>query len=573
RWRPDQDDLSGTQRMDPERSPRTYTPKHLADKILQSKSALEGERKQVTVLFADVKGSLELSEQFDAEEWHRILERFFDILTDGVHRFEGTINQYTGDGIMALFGAPIAHEDHAQRAGYAALHTRKALRAYGNELRLRHGLDFPVRMGLNSGEVVVGRIGDDLRMDYTAQGFVVGLAARMEQLAEPGAVLVTEHTAKLLSGYFILRDLGPSKVKGVSEPVRIYELHEVGTWQTRFDLSRARGLSRFVGRDGEMEVLERALARVIAGEGQVVGVVAEAGAGKSRLAYEFTQQCGRRGIRVIIASGVPYWRSVPFLPVLQIVRALCGLNTHDSGDAARRKITGALQWGDETLPEDLPLLFDFVGVNAPNHPRPRGAPEVLQRRLVEVIQRLIQTQALGGPVVLLFEDLHWIDTASAAVLQRLVDTVPRMRARLLVNFRPEYRPGWTQLAHYQQLSLGALGAHAASALLDDLLGRNPTLAPLAARIQERAAGNPFFIEEIVQSLIGTGGLVGRRGGYIPGSITDLVLPATVQDALSARIDRLREGEKELLQAAAVIGREFTEAVLQRVLPQVPLPEA
>src|SRR5262249_8341833 len=239
RWRPDQDDLSGTQRMDPERSPRTYTPKHLADKILQSKSALEGERKQVTVLFADVKGSLELSEQFDAEEWHRILERFFDILTAGVHRFEGTINQYTGDGIMALFGAPIAHEDHAQRAGYAALHTREALRAYGNELRLSHGLDFSVRMGLNSGEVVVRKIGDDLRMDYTAQGFVVGLAARMEQLAEPGAVLVTEHTAKLLSGYFTLRDLGSSNVKGVSEAVRIYELQGVGTWQTRFDMSRA----------------------------------------------------------------------------------------------------------------------------------------------------------------------------------------------------------------------------------------------------------------------------------------------------------------------------------------------
>ena len=275
----------------PERSPRDYTPKHLANRILQSKSALEGERKQVTVLFADVKGSMELAEQVDPEQWHAILERFFGILTAGVHRFEGTVNQYTGDGIMALFGAPIAHEDHAQRACYAALRLREELRSYSDELRLSEGLDFAARIGINSGEVVVGKIGDDLRMDYTAQGHTVGLAARMEVLAPPNGVCVGEATADLAAGYLALRDLGTSDIKGVSEPVRVFELEGIGEILSRFDLSRARGLTRFVGRGRDMPVLDQALEQARSGNGQVVGVVAEAGAGKSRLCFEFAERC------------------------------------------------------------------------------------------------------------------------------------------------------------------------------------------------------------------------------------------------------------------------------------------
>ncbi len=257
-----------------ERSPGDYTPKHLADRILQSKSALEGERKQVTVLFADVKGSMELSEQVDPERWHGILNRFFEILTDGIHLFEGTVNQYTGDGIMALFGAPLAHEDHAQRACYAALRLRDELRTYADELRLTEGLDFAVRMGLNSGEVVVGKIGDDLRMDYTAQGHTVGLAARMENMAAAHSVCVSQSTADLASGYVELRDLGESSIKGASEPVRVFELVGMGAIQSRFDRSRSRGLTRFVGRDDDMEVLERAYEQARSGNGQVIGVVA-----------------------------------------------------------------------------------------------------------------------------------------------------------------------------------------------------------------------------------------------------------------------------------------------------------
>ncbi len=271
----------------PERDLRVYTPKHLADKILTSKSALEGELKQVTVLFADIQRSMELANAIDPEEWHRIMDRFFTILAEGIHRFEGTVNQFTGDGIMALFGAPIAHEDHAQRACYAALHLTRELRCYGDELRVERGLNLGVRIGLNSGQVVVGKIGDDLRMDYTAQGPTVGLAARMEQIAAPDRVCLTQHTARLIEGYFQLRDLGETKVKGVGEPLRVYELEGVGSMRTRLDLARARGFLRFVGRVDEMAALKAALERTIEGNGQVVGIVGVAGVGKSRLCLEF----------------------------------------------------------------------------------------------------------------------------------------------------------------------------------------------------------------------------------------------------------------------------------------------
>ena len=270
-----------------ERSPSDYTPKHLADKILQSKSALEGERKQVTVMFADVKGSMELAEQLDPEDWHRILERFFEILTEGVHRFEGTVNQYTGDGIMALFGAPIAHEDHAQRACYAGLHLRDRLGRYADELRIDPGVNFSFRIGVNSGEVIVGKIGDDLRMDYTAQGHTVGLAQRMEQAAPPDGIALSQNTHKFVNGFFALRSLGPVQIKGAREPIGVYVLEGMGSHRTRLDTSRARGLSRFVGRSDEMASLESALERSLEGTGRVAGVVGEAGVGKSRLCAEF----------------------------------------------------------------------------------------------------------------------------------------------------------------------------------------------------------------------------------------------------------------------------------------------
>src|SRR5262249_47372155 len=354
--------LTGVAAASVDRAPITYTPKHLADKILTSRSALEGERKQVTVLFADVKGSMELAEQLDPEEWHRILDHFFMILAEGVHRFEGTVNQYTGDGIMALFGAPIAHEDHAQRACWAALRLQESLRAYADELRRTQGLNFSVRVGLNSGDVVVGQIGNDLRMDYTAQGHTVGLAQRTEQLAEAGRTYLTEHTAALVGDYFRLRDLGAFALKGVRRPVHIHELEGAGALRTRFDVSRARGFSRFVGRADEMAAVEAAMPRAFAGEGRVIGVVSEPGVGKSRLCHELNERARAQGVRVHTAHCVAHGKMIPFLPILELMRDIFGVTEQDGNEAARRKIAGTLLLLDQTLTDALPLVFDFLGV-------------------------------------------------------------------------------------------------------------------------------------------------------------------------------------------------------------------
>jgi class 3 adenylate cyclase/tetratricopeptide (TPR) repeat protein len=555
----------------PPRNARAYTPPHLAEKILSHRSALEGERKQVTVLFADVKGSMDLAAQVDPEEWHRILDGFFAIMAEGVHRFEGTINQFTGDGIMALFGAPIAHEDHAQRACHAALHLTDALAAYARELRRTRGLPFSVRMGLNSGEVVVGRIGDDLRMDYTAQGHTVGMAARMEQLAEPGRVYLSEQTAELVAGWFRLEDLGLHTVQGMREPTRVYALEGVGMHRTRLDVSRARGFSRFVGRERESAVLEEALERAIGGEAQLVGVVAEPGVGKSRLCWEFLQRCRARGLTVHEAHAVPHGKTVPFLVALELARAYFGVTAEDTDKAARKKIAGTLVLIDEQLRESLPLVFEFLGVPDPERPAPRLEPDVRQRQLAAIMKRLVHEQSEREPIVTLVEDLHWIDGGSEAFLRNLVDALPGTRMLVLVTFRPEYRASWGTGACCRELALAPLDRSAMTAMLQELLGTDPSLDGLAEHIAERTGGNPFFIEEVVRALVEGERLAGERGAHrLVGPVEEIIIPPTVQAVLAARIDRLPEREKTVLQTAAVIGRKFAEPVLRRVLE---VPEA
>jgi len=542
-----------------------YTPKHLAERILTSRSALEGERKQVTVLFADVKGSTELAAGIDPEALHRIMDRFFAILADGVHRFEGTINQYTGDGVMALFGAPIAHEDHAHRACYAALHLCQELRGYADQLRLSEGVNFSVRIGLNSGEVVVGRIGDDLRMDYTAQGHTVNLAARMEQIAEPGRVYLTEHVAALVPGFFSMRDLGPLEVKGAAAPVRVYELEGIGALRTRLDLSRARGLSSFVGRREETAVLERAIARIQGREGQIVGVVGEAGVGKSRLCFEFIQQCRARNVKVYEAQAAAHARTVPFLMILQMLRAYFGINEGDVDEDARRKITGTVVRLDAALADALPELFAFLGVPDPAHPVAVMDSETRRAHLLTIVTRVLQAGSATEPTVFVFEDLHWIDGGSEAFLERWVETIPETGILLLMNYRPEYQPPWRQRSWYQQLPLAPLGRAAITELLRALLGADTSLGGLARQVSERTGGNPFFTEEAVQSLIEAGVLQGSRGAYrLTRSIDDVIIPPTVQAVLAARIDRLAERDKAVLQTASVIGKEFCGRILARV---------
>jgi class 3 adenylate cyclase/tetratricopeptide (TPR) repeat protein len=549
-------------------NPLTYTPRHLAEKILTARAVLEGERKQVTVLFADVKGSMDLAEQVGAEDWHRLMDRFFQLLADGVHRFEGAVNQYTGDGIMALFGAPIAHEDHARRACYAALHLQESLRRYANELRLRQGLSFSVRLGINSGEVIVGRIGDDLRMDYTAQGHTVGLAARMEQIAEPGKVYLTAHTAALVQGYFVLADLGAMAIKGVHEPMRVYELQGLGQMRTRLDVSRSRGFSRFVGRGDEMQMLESALARAREGHAQIVGIVGEAGLGKSRLCYEFLERCRARGLMTYETTGVAHGKAVPFLPVLRLFRAFYGITEQDSDATARERIAGRLLLLDERLRETLPLNFEFMGVPDPENPAPRIDPEARQRQMFDVVRRVIQARGQRETSVTLLEDLHWFDGGSAAFVEPMLEAVIGTRALVLLNFRPEYQAPWTGKSYYHQLPLAPLGPDAIRELLDALLGSDRSIAGLAEAIHARTAGNPFFTEEVVQNLIESGKLQGSKGAYrLVTPIDKLEVPSSVHVLLAARIDRLAQREKDVLQTAAVIGREFDEPTLAAVVEQ------
>jgi class 3 adenylate cyclase/tetratricopeptide (TPR) repeat protein len=547
------------------RDPRAYTPNHLAEKILTTRAALEGERKQVTVLFVDVKGSMHLAAQVDPEAWHRILDQFFAILAEGVHRYEGTINQFTGDGIMALFGAPIAHEDHAHRACNATLDLSEALATWAAELRREQGLNFSVRMGLNSGEVVVGRIGDDLRMDYTAQGHTVGLAARMESLAEPGRVYLTEHTAALVEGFYRLDDLGLFTVPGAREQLRVFALAGRGPLRSRFDASRARGLSRFVGREEETLLLDDALARAMEGAGQVVGVVAEPGVGKTRLCWEFVQRCRARGVTVHEGHAVPHGRSVPYLVALDLARSYFGISPEDGDRAARRKIAGTLVLIDPDLGPALPLVFEFLGVPDPARPSPPLEPAARQRELASVMRRLVRTQSQREPIVTLVEDLHWIDGGSESFLRNLVDALDGTRALLIFNFRPEYPAGWLARPAYREIALRPLDGAAATALLDELLGTDPSLEGLAPQIAERTAGNPFFLEEVVRTLVETGRLRGTRGAFrLVGPVEDLEIPATVRDVLAARIDRLAEREKGVLGTAAVVGKEFSRNVLARV---------
>jgi class 3 adenylate cyclase/tetratricopeptide (TPR) repeat protein len=525
----------------------------------------DGERKQVTVLFADVKGSMDMAEQQDPEQWRRIMQGFFSILADEVRRFEGTVDKFTGDGIMAVFGAPIAHEDHARRACYAALRMLDDISEYAAELRRRHGLNFSARIGLDSGEVVAGAIGAGGDGEYTAIGHTVGLAQRMEALAEPGKAYLTEGAAELAHGFFELEDLGEFEIKGSSRPVRVFELAGVGSARSRLDLSRERGFSRFVGRDEEMAALDAALERAVAGEGAAVGIVAEPGIGKSRLCHEFAERARTNGIEVFECQGQSHGREIPFMPVLQMLRSYFGIADGDPERIVREKIAGRALLLDPAFVDDLPLLFDFLGVPDPDHPLPQLSAEARHRALRAVVCRLVRAPRRRDPIVTIIEDLHWIDEASEGLLGELLGSVKGTQTLAIVNFRPEYEVPWARPPDCDQISLEPLGPANTRELLRDLAGEDPSLDGLGELIHERTDGNPFFIEEIVRELSESGHLDGERGAYrLARPVEDVGVPATVQTVLAARIDRLGPEAKRLLQAASVAGREIGERSLALV---------
>jgi class 3 adenylate cyclase/tetratricopeptide (TPR) repeat protein len=546
-------------------APLAYTPPYLAEKILTSRSALEGERKLVTVLFADLKGSMELLADRDPEEARQLLDPVLERMMAAVHRYEGTVNQVMGDGIMALFGAPVAHEDHALRACYATLHMQEALGQYAEALRRQQGLDVQIRVGLNAGEVVVRSIGNDLHMDYSAVGQTTHLAARMEQLARPGTALLTADTLRLVEGYVEVKPLGPVPVKGLQEPIEVYELLRAGEVRSRLQAAVARGLTRFVGREAELEHLRQALARAGAGQGQVVASVGEAGVGKSRLLYEFTRSHHAHGWLLLASHSVSYGKATAYLPVLDLLKGYFQIESQDDARRRREKVTGKLLTLDRALEPTLPALLALLEVPVEDPQWQVFDPPQRRQRTLEAIKHLLLRESQVQPLCLIFEDLHWIDAETQALLDSLVESLPTARLLLLVNYRPEYQHGWGSKTSYTQLRLDPLPSASADELLQALLGSDPSLESLKQLLIARTQGNPFFLEESVHTLVETGVLVGERGAYrLARPLETLQVPATVQAVLAARIDRLPPEEKRLLQTAAVIGTEVPWSLLQAI---------
>ena len=489
--------------------PEMYTPKHLAERILNSKAALEGERKQVTVLFADLKGSMELLADRDPEEARRILDPVLERMMDAVHRYEGTVNQVMGDGIMALFGAPLAHEDHAVRACYAALRMQDAVRRYSDELRRAQGVEVQIRVGLNSGQVVVRSIGSDLRMDYTAVGQTTHLAARMEQLATPGTVRLTGETTRLAEGYVEVRSLGPIPVKGLSDPIEVFELTGAGQARTRLQAAVLRGLTRFVGRDAEVEHLRRVLGRAAAGHGQVVAIVGEAGVGKSRLTYEFTHSHRVQDWLILEASSVSYGKATGYLPVIDLLKGYFKIGDRDDHRDMHAKVLGRVLSLDRALESLLSPLLALLDVPVEDATWQALDPPQRRQRTLDAVKRLLLRESQAQPLLVVFEDLHWVDGETQALLESLVDSLGSARLLLLVNYRPEYQHGWGSKTTYSQMRLDALSTQYAAELLDVLLGAAPGLGPLKELLVKR--GNPFFRRDRPDP----GGDEGARGAARP----------------------------------------------------------
>ncbi len=568
--------LAGAESAERFTAPQSYTPKHLADRILTSRSAVEGERKQVSVLFADLKGSMELLADRDPEEARQLLDPVLERLMEAVHRFEGTVNQVMGDGIMALFGAPIAHEDHAVRACYAALRMQETVGWYAEELRRSQGVDVQIRVGINSGEVVVRSIGSDLRMDYTAVGQTTHLAARMEQLARPGASLLTGQTLRLAEGFVEVVPVGPVPIKGMAEPIEVYEMVRAGPVRSRLQAAAARGLTPFVGREAELEHLRRTLERSRDGHGQVVALLGEPGVGKSRLFWEFTHSHRAHGWLILEGGAVSYGKFTSYLPVVDVLRTYFQIDDRDDVRRIREKVTGKLLTLDEALRPAMPAFLTLLDVPVDDPDWQTPDPPLRRRRILEAVKVLLLRESQVQPLLLVMENLQWADSETQAFLDSLVESLPTARFLLLLTYRPEYQHGWGGRSYYTQIRLDPLPPRSAEELLQALVGIDPSTAPVKELLIERTEGNPFFLEECVRTLVETRVLTGERGAYrLDRAPSGIQVPATVQAVLASRIDRLTPEDKRLLHAASVIGKDVPLALLRSIaeLPEDALRES
>src|SRR5580700_429276 len=526
---------------------------------------LEGERKTVTALFADIKGSTELEQDLDPEEARAIIDPALKLMIAAVQRYDGHVVQSTGDGIFAMFGAPLAHEDHPQRALYAGLRMLEELLRYGSKLQGEGRAPIEIRVGVNTGEVVVRSIATgDGQVEYTPIGHTTNLASRLQSLARTGTVAVSEQTRKMVEGYFQLKPLGPTRIKGVSEPVNVYEVIGLGPLRTRLQRSAGRGMSKFVGRQAEMESLKRAAQQAKAGRGQIVAAMAEAGVGKSRLFFEF-KAVSQSGWMVLEAFSVSHGKASAFLPVIDLLWSYFKITSHDDERTRREKVTGRVLALDRSLEDALPYLYGLLGLTAENNQVADVEAQTRKRRSLDAIKRILLRESLNQPLVVIFEDLHWIDGETQGFLNLLADSIGTARVLLLFNYRPEYRHEWGNKTYYTQLRLDPLGKESADEMLGALLGDGKELEPLKRLIIEKTEGNPFFMEETVQVLLDDGALVRNGSIKLTKPLRELKIPPTVQAILAARIDRLAPDHKDLLQTLAVVGTEFKLGLVRKVL--------
>ena len=533
---------------------------------MESRGAANGERKTITALFADLKGSTALIEGLDPEDARAIIDPALQLMMDAVHRYDGYVSQSLGDGIFALFGAPIAHEDHPQRALYAALRMQEEMRGYADTLREQGRPPLMMRVGINTGEVVLRSIRkDDLHTDYVPVGHSTNLAARMEQLASSGSILVSDYTHKLTDGYFEFKDLRKTQIKGVDEPLRVYEVTGAGPLRTRLQVSARRGLTRFVGRHSEMEQTQAALDQAKAGHGQIVGVMGEPGLGKSRLFYEF-KLASQSEYLVFEAFAASHGKASPFLPLIELLKNYFQIEPTDDERQWQSKVMGQVLTLDRSLEDTLPYLFPLLGIEDQASSLQQMDAQIRRQRTFEALKKLFLRESLNQPLILIFEDLHWIDMETQGFLDVLSESIASAQVVLLVNYRPEYQHQWGTKTYYTQLHLAPLGQAEAEELLAFLLGNDDSLKALKSLILERTEGTPFFMEEVVQTLVEEGALIGDRGHYrLETAPAELHIPQTVQGILAARIDRLSVEEKTFLQQLAVIGRQFPASLIKHVV--------
>ncbi|KPK21215.1 MAG: hypothetical protein AMK69_22260 [Nitrospira bacterium SG8_3] len=544
-----------------------YLPEGLTEKILSQRERIEGERKQVTVMFCDLEGFTALTERLGPEEAYVIMDDVYEILIHKVHDYEGTVNEMTGDGIVALFGAPISLEDAPQRAIRSAIAIHREMNRFSDTAR-KEKVELPLlkmRVGIHAGPVVVGTLGNDLRVDFKAVGDTVNLASRMEELASPGTTYVTEDTFKLTEGFFRFEALGTKAIKGKEELVNVYQVIAPSTRRTRFDVSAERGLTPFVGRERELEHLLDGFERAQAGRGQAFSIVAEAGVGKSRLLYEFRKAVTNEDVTFLEGRALSYSRGVAYHPVIDMLKSSFEIDEGDGDPEITRKLQQGLRVLGVNEPDALPYLLELLSVEGGETETAQVSPETRKARVVEALRMIVLRSSGIRPLIMAFEDLHWVDKNSEDVLKSLLESIPGARVLLIFTYRPQFVHTWGGKSYHSQLNLIRLSNRESLSMATHLLQTEEIDRDLEELILEKTEGIPFFIEEFVKSLREQE-IIEKRGNrcQMAKDIKEATIPSTIQDVIMARVDSLPEGAKEVLQIGAVIDREFSYELIKEV---------